>query len=142
MSTNSTIAVVHTNGTVSQIYVHWDGYVESVGKCLFENYATLDKVEALVALGNLSCLEARPSPGPNEAHDYNNAADGVCVAYERDRGEEDQQAEVYASIDELDSQGRSEEYDYMFSNGQWHVREQGDYLGTVKAALAEMGKLM
>ena len=142
MSTNSTIAVVHTNGTISQIYVHWDGYVEAAGKCLFENYATLEKVEALVALGNLSNLEARLAPDANEAHSFDDGADNVCVAYERDRGEEDQQAEVYASIDELNSQGRSEEYDYMFDDGQWFVREHGDYLGTLRAALAEMGKLM
>jgi len=142
MSTNSTVAVLHTNGTVSQIYVHWDGYIEAVGKTLVENYATLERVEALVALGNLSCLEARLAPNSNEAHSFIDGADNVCVAYERDRGEEDQQAEVYASIDELDSQGRSEEYDYMFAAGQWFVREQGDHLGTVKAALAEMGKLM
>jgi hypothetical protein len=142
MSTNSTVAVVHTNGTVSQIYVHWDGYIEAAGKCLFENYATLEKVEALVALGNLSSLEARLAPDDDETHNFVDSADNVCVAYARDRGEEDQQAEVYASIDELDSQGRSEEYDYMFADGQWFVREHGDYLGTVKAALAEMGKLM
>ena len=142
MSTNSTVAVVHTNGTVSQIYVHWDGYIEGAGKCLVENYTTLDKVEVLLALGNLSCLEARPAPDANEPHNFIDSAKGVCVAYYRDRGERKQQAEVFVSIDEFISQGRSEEYNYLFSSGQWFVRDQDNFRGTVKAALAEMGKLM
>jgi len=137
MSTNSTIAVVHTNGTVSQIYVHWDGYIEAAGKCLFENYATLEKAEALVALGNLSSLEARLAPDDDETHNFVDSADNVCVAYARDRGEEGQQAEVYASVDELDSQGREEEYDYLFAAGQWFVREQGEFQGLVADVLAQ-----
>ena len=137
MSTNSTIAVVHTNGTVSQIYVHWDGYIEAAGKCLFENYATLEKAEALVALGNLSSLEARLAPDDDETHNFVDSADNVCVAYARDRGEEGQQAEVYASVDELDSQGREEEYHYLFAAGQWFVREQGEFQGLVADVLAQ-----
>jgi len=139
MSTNSTIAVVHANNTISQIYVHWDGHVDTAGKCLVENYTTLEKAEALVALGNLSCLEARPAPDDDETHNFNNTANDVCVAYARDRGEEDQQAEVYASVDELDSQGREEEYDYLFAAGQWFVREQGEFLGLVNDVLAQPG---
>jgi hypothetical protein len=142
MSTNSTIAVVHTNGTVSQIYVHWDGHIDTAGKCLFENYATLEKVEALVALGNLSILEARLAPDANETHNLINEADGVCVAYARDRGEEDQQAEVFKDLEQYRNTCREEEYDYLFYEDQWLVRDHGEFSGTVEDALAEMDKLM
>ena len=139
MSTNSTIAVVHTNGTVSQIYVHWDGYIEAAGKCLFENYATLEKAEALVALGNLSSLEARLAPDDDETHNFVDSADNVCVAYARDRGEEDQQAEVFEDLEHYRNTCRCEEYDYLFYEDQWLVREHGEFSGTVEDALAQQG---
>jgi len=142
MSTNSTVAVVHKNGTVSQIYVHWDGHIDTAGKCLVKNYTTLDKVEALVALGNLSCLEARLAPDANETHNFIDEAAGVCVAYGRDRGERKQQAEVFEDLEQYRNTCRCEEYDYLFYEDQWHVRNHGEFSGTVKAALAEMGKLM
>ena len=139
MSTNSTIAVVHANGTVSQIYVHWDGYIKAAGKCLVENYTTLDKVEALVALGNLSCLEARLAPDDDETHNFVDSADNVCVAYARDRGEEDQQAEVFEDLEQYRNTCRCEEYDYLFYEDQWLVREHGEFSGTVEDALAQQG---
>jgi len=139
MSTNSTVAVVHANGTVSQIYVHWDGYVEAAGKCLVENYTTLEKVEALVALGNLSELGGRLAPDVGEQHSFEKAAAGVCVAYWRDRGETEQGAEVYGSHEEFREEARCEEYDYFFVAGQWFVRDQGEFLGTVEDALAQQG---
>jgi hypothetical protein len=131
MSTNSTIAVVHANGTVSQIYVHWDGHVDTAGKCLIENYNTLEQAEALVALGNLSELYARLAPDANEAHSFERGADGVCVAYARDRGEEGAEAEVFGSHEEFREEARCEEYDYFFVAGHWFVREQSEFMGTV-----------
>jgi hypothetical protein len=39
MSTRSTIAIEHANGTIKKVYCHYDGYVRHVGKCLAEHYS-------------------------------------------------------------------------------------------------------
>lgn len=39
MSTRSTIAIEHADGTIKKVYCHYDGYVRHVGKCLAEHYS-------------------------------------------------------------------------------------------------------
>lgn len=56
MATTSTIAVQHADGSVSQIYCHFDGYLSGVGKKLLAHYNTLEQAEALVAMGGASCI--------------------------------------------------------------------------------------
>ncbi len=53
MATRSTIAVQHNDGTISQIYCHWDGYLEYNGKILLTHYSTLESVEDLVKYGDM-----------------------------------------------------------------------------------------
>jgi hypothetical protein len=72
MATRSTIAVQHADGTVSQVYAHWDGYLENNGKILNENYSTVTLVEELISLGDISGLDCTISD---------------TVFYMRDRGE-------------------------------------------------------
>lgn len=106
MSTNGTIAVKHEDGTVSQIYTHWDSYIDHNGRILLENYATRDQVEALVALGHISCL------GPTiSATEY----------YGRDRGEDESEPETYSSLSTFFDQMICEEYNYLFADGNWLV---------------------
>jgi hypothetical protein len=56
MSTNSSIAVIGKDGSVVQIFCHWDGDIKRNGKLLFENYNTQEKAEELVLAGNLLSL--------------------------------------------------------------------------------------
>ena len=56
MATRSTIAIAREDGTVAKIYCHWDGYLEYNGDLLVKYYNTPEKVEALIALGDLSAL--------------------------------------------------------------------------------------
>ena len=58
MGTRSTIALEFADGTVEQVYCHWDGYLEHNGKILFENYMDPFVVRDLVALGGFSSLSA------------------------------------------------------------------------------------
>ena len=88
MATRSTIAVQHADGTVSQIYAHWDGYLSHNGRILFEAYNTQERAEALVALGDISSLD-RSIEQP-AGHSFNKPVEGCTVFYGRDRGEEDQ----------------------------------------------------
>jgi hypothetical protein len=56
MGTRSTIALEFADGTVEQVYCHWDGYLEHNGKILARHYMDPFKVKALVALGGFSSL--------------------------------------------------------------------------------------
>jgi hypothetical protein len=83
MSTRSHIGVRNTNGTVDYIYCHFDGYPEHNGKILTENYQDMDRVNALIKLGDLSSLDKEIG----EKHSFDNRVRGWCHAYGRDREE-------------------------------------------------------
>ena len=56
MATRSRIAIENQDGTVTSIYCHWDGHIETNRKIVFENYDR-EKTEQLIALGNISSLD-------------------------------------------------------------------------------------
>lgn len=132
MGTRSTIAIENADGTVTGIYCHWDGYTSHNGRILQENYTTEAAVRELIALGDLSSL----GETVGAKTDFSNPADGQCVAYGRDRGEQDVEAKTYAShADFLDVMGQ--EYDYLFVPGEgWTVRYFSGW-DTVTQPLAE-----
>jgi hypothetical protein len=118
MGTRSTIAIQNADGTVTGIYCHWDGYLSNNGRILQDHYTDEAKVRELIALGDLSSLDAEIG----SKTDFRNAADGQCVAYGRDRGEKDVDAATFASHAELIEQ-IGQEYDYLFTPGAgWTVR--------------------
>ena len=88
MSTRSLICKETPDHKYVGIYCHHDGYPEGVGAVLINYYNDCEKVEKLLALGDLSSLNERLAPNENEEHSFDNPADDVCVAYHRDRGEE------------------------------------------------------
>ena len=88
MATRSTIAKRNEDGSITQIYCHWDGYVlGGVGETLFNHYNTPELVDQLIALGDLSSLREKPTPTEGE-HTFDEPQADVTVAYHRDRGEE------------------------------------------------------
>jgi hypothetical protein len=109
MSTRSSIAVQHADGSVSAVYCHFDGYLEGVGAELVSKHDSQDAAEALVSLGDLSsvCKEVR--------------------AYHRDRGEPfadvapkryRDMAQYLALVSEhIGDNG----YRYIYSDGAWLV---------------------
>lgn len=97
------------DGSVRAIYVHHDAYVAEVGAILGGWYETPEKVEALLALGDLSSLGAT-------------LAD--TVAYHRDRGEDMRIARDYRDIDAYRRDGKSDygaDYLYLYNGGTWFV---------------------
>ena len=119
MATTSSIAVQRENGTVAQIYCHWDGYPEHNGKLLEEHYNTLEKAEALIKLGALSFLDK--SIECPAGHTFRSPVEGYSIAYGRDRGETGVSARVFASITEYKRRGRRENYNYLFRDGKWEI---------------------
>lgn len=134
MGTRSTIAIQNSNGTVTGIYCHWDGYVEHNGKILNENYTTEAAVRELIALGDLSSL----GETVGAKTDFNNAAEGQCVAYARDRGETGVAAATFDSHIELTAV-IGQEYDYLFTPGEgWSVAHGNAHVTLDEALAAEM----
>jgi hypothetical protein len=59
MSTRSNIGIVNPDGTITAIYCHYDGYMKNgVGETLYKSYFTRDRVEDLIALGDIPSLES------------------------------------------------------------------------------------
>jgi len=113
MATRSTISIERADGSISQIYCHWDGYLEGVGATLKAHYDTPEKIEALIALGAVSFLE--PSIECPESHSFNNPVKGHTVFYDRDRGDRDCGARHFQSYNVWQNLNNDlQEYNYIF----------------------------
>ena len=127
MSTRSTIAVEHVDGTVSQVYCHYDGYVSHNGQILVDHYDTQKKAELLVFLGSMSSLRPKCIPDPAKTHSSINPQDDVTTYYGRDRGEPFVVPSLYPTVDNYKQNLQCEEYDYLFTEGQWEVSNGRGY---------------
>lgn len=119
MATRSKIAIENQDGTVTSIYCHWDGHVETNGKILFENYH-LTKTEQLIALGDISSLDKSIED---------------TVAYHRDRGEDLNQT-TYEDVEQLYTQGFNNGIEYIYcltKSGQWLVSDDGPVMELERA---------
>jgi hypothetical protein len=110
MGTRSTIALEFADGTVKQVYCHWDGYLSNNGRILQESYMDPFKVKELVERGAMSSLSKVVDD---------------CSFYAEDRGEE-LTVNDYKNSDEYFDCSQQEEYDYILRsiNGVavWFVR--------------------
>lgn len=139
MSTRSLIGIVEPNGSIRHIYCHFDGYPEGVGKCLLDHYHERSKVDALMALGDLSQL----GPEIGDKHDFRGPTNGACTAYGRDRGEAGTESRGTANVQEFVlAADRCVSYAYLFdSEGRWlvHARhEPAPMLRVLAEVLAEV----
>ena len=116
MATRSYIGVRNTDGTVDYTYCHFDGYPEHNGKILTENYTSMDKVKALMELGDLSILGGEIG----EKQDFNNRStqnSNWCLAYGRDRGEKNVSVKT-GDYNKL-IKDQSVDYVYIFDGEYW-----------------------
>ena len=120
MATRSTIALENADGTILQIYCHYDGYPTGVGATLEKHYNTPDKIKALLALGSVSVLDA--SIECPEGHSFDNRIDGHTVFYGRDRGEKNCDAGLYSCNSDWRF-GDRQDYNYIFRHAtqSWEV---------------------
>jgi hypothetical protein len=123
-----------SDGTSKVIYCHWDGYVSYNGVILDKYYNTQEKVEALIALGSLSCL-SRSTECP-EGHSFDTPVDGYCIAYGRDRGEEGQEASL---IGDVWTYPVHEEYLYFWvkEEQRWYVKAHDNTSATLLSELVD-----
>ena len=127
MGTRSSIAIKTEDG-IKAIYCHWDGYVDHNGKILKEFYNTTDKVNELIALGDLSSLRQEIGDKQNFDAKFTDEpelpmSENWCMAYGRDRGESDTEAQTFETIAEwVEAEAeRWCEYFYLFDGQDWIV---------------------
>lgn len=105
MATRSTIALEYADGTVGQIYCHWDGYLDHNGEILQSHYTDPFKVRELLDRGDTSTL------------DHSVAG---CDFY-KNRGEDCPQR-MFANVSEYVRKAQMEEYNYILRrDGRWYV---------------------
>ena len=150
MATRSTIALEFADGTIGQVYCHWDGYLAHNGEMLQEYYSNPFVLRDLIDLGSLSSL--RPQIGTKhpfsmfEANmtqdEYANLYRDMCTFYGRDRGEGQSDATYFKDYLHFLVDGQQEEYDYILRNvngvATWFVSDHGsDYMLLTEAFAKE-----
>lgn len=118
MGTSCGIAVKTEKG-YNTIYCHWDGYPEYMLAMLRRNYDSIELATKLVSFGDASSIGARLEPTPGVTHTFDNPEDGVCVFYNRDRGERWKDvAPKCLTLDQLRNR-KSFDFVYVFENREW-----------------------
>ena len=150
MATRSTIALEFADGTIGQVYCHWDGYLSHNGKILFENYSNPFILRDLIDLGGLSSL--RPTIGtkhafsqfevkPEEVESFKKLVENMCTFYGRDRGEGQSDATYFKDFEDFKANCQQEEYDYILRNvngvATWFVSDHGSEFVLLTEAFAK-----
>jgi len=118
MATRSTIALEYADGTVGQIYCHWDGYLDHNGKILQNHYTDPFLVRELLDNGDMSSLDETVSG---------------CTFY-KERGEDCPQR-MYKDFAEYRREAQGEEYNYILrKDGKWYVEFYGEFNGLLTDA--------
>ena len=164
MGTRSTIALEFADGTVEQIYCHWDGYLEHNGKILQEHYSDPFKLRDLIDLGDISSLgriigtkhpfspfmsdteEFKALPQEEQdliketmrkSHEAAQAA-GMTTFYGRDREESNINKKQFVDFQDYLAHHQYEEYEYILRNvdgkAVWFVADHSDRYVTLAEA--------
>lgn len=132
MATRSTIAIEYADGSVGQVYCHWDGYLSNNGEILRDHYSDPFKLRDLIDQGAISSL--RPNIGEKHhfsmfeagisREDYDRLYGDMTTFYARDRGE-DLVKHSYKDIEDYKLNAQREEYNYILrqvdGNAVWFV---------------------
>jgi hypothetical protein len=155
MGTRSTIALEFADGSVGQVYCHWDGYLSHNGKILLDQYSDPYKLRDLIDLGDVSSLapeigEKHPFSPFDLPEEISNMTQGqfeekfgnMTTFYGRDRGEKGVDARYYKDFDDYVKNHQYEEYEYILRqvNGQpvWYVNQGDKYEPLMEAIIEEM----
>jgi hypothetical protein len=144
MATRSTIALEFADGTVQQVYCHWDGYLSNNGKLLLENYSNPFTLRELIDLGDISSLRTEVGEKHDfsrldssmPADEYETKFGHMTTFYGRDRGEQGTGAKKFADFADYKENFCHEEYAYILrTDGQWYVKQ---YSNDFEVLTAEM----
>ena len=110
MATRSRIGLELADGSILSAYAHWDGYPEWMGRILRTHYNSKDKVAELIDGGDMS------SPWTNAGFNNETVAQGPL--YYSQRGD-NCPPRLDADLCEYLLPDNSEEFAYVFRNGEW-----------------------
>lgn len=139
MSTNSYIFYESSPNHYIGTYCHFDGYLSGVGTTLHKHYRDLEKIQQLIALGQLSSLDKECTPPPHyQTYSITGEKDiripGYTFAYHRDRGDELESPLTANSLEEMVKLGF---YIYVWKDNQWLCWVTQDDVKTQWTPLAE-----
>ena len=149
MATRSTIALEFADGTVGQVYCHWDGYLSHNGAILQEHYLDPFKLQKLIDLGDVSSLGEEigvkhPFDAPGLFNDdvyleYKAKYGNMCKFYMRDRGEDNVNARYFKDFADYKANHQYEEFEYILrTDGVWYVSQYGgEYLALANELVKE-----
>ena len=132
MATRSTIALEFADGTIGQVYCHWDGYPSHTGEILLEHYSDPFKLRELIDHGNLSVIgkdigfkhpfENPYKLGTTEYNEFHIRFKDMCLFYRRDRDDYDSRAIFYKNFRDYVDNHEYQEYEYILrTDGNWYV---------------------
>jgi len=134
------IALEYADGTVGQVYCHWDGYLDHNGKILQEHYSDPFKLRELIDLGDLSSL----APSIGSQHAFGKAPEGECTFYGRDRNESGCGAKRFKDYEDYVANHQYEEYEYILracgGEAVWFVKCHDGEFKPLMLALVEEAK--
>ena len=139
MGTRSPIALEFADGTVEQIYCHWDGYLEHNGQILQKHYSDPFKLRDLIDLGDMSSLGERIGT----QHAFDKAPEGECTFYLRDRKEQGCGKKKFKDFADYKANHQYEEFEYILracgDKAVWFVADHSDnYVTLAEAFKAEL----
>ena len=149
MGTRSTIALEFADGSVEQVYCHWDGYLAYNGQLLAEHYSNPFVLRDLIDLGDVSSL--RPTVGtkhafsklevPMDGEAYDKLYGEMTTFYGRDRGEDGVSAKKFKDFADYRANHQYEEYEYIlrsvYGEAVWFVADHSDEFKPLLLALID-----
>lgn len=142
MGTRSRVGVMHGDKCKS-IYIHWDGYLDGVGKTLFQHYDSA-KANHLVALGDVSSLDRNVEIPEGMEHSFQVPLDGITIFYGRDRKENGCEFSVDHTFEDFMTRVADScaEYYYIMRDGVWYVGSVYDSGALVAGDLVPLSKAL
>ena len=146
MATRSTIALEYADGTIGQVYCHWDGYLEHNGAMLSNYYSDPFILRDLIDLGDVSSL--KPTVGTKHAfshfdtemkqEEYETLYGNMTTFYGRDRGETGTGQKTFVDFQDYMVRFQHEEYAYILrKDGQWYVKQHSNEFELLTEALTK-----
>jgi hypothetical protein len=154
MGTRSTIALEYADGTIEQVYCHWDGYLAHNGQILQKHYSNPFILRDLIDLGDVSSLKSTIGTKHAFSHfelraeevaEYKVLTENMTTFYGRDRGEDGISARKFVDYEHFLVDGQAEEYDYILRSvcgeAVWFVSDHdGDFVPLISAIMDEQDR--
>jgi len=133
MATRSIIAKLDDKG-IQAIYCHNDGYLSNNGKILDQHYADEDKVDELIAHGDVSSLDENIGEKINFGDIELRRNNKQCMFYARDNDEDEDSVKAVTLKNETELLKHAfekcdAEVVYMFAYGSWYVYDNSNKIG-------------